>query len=147
MIIKLCAENDRDGNARRLFVRLEQDNITGGCEVVGTWDEGNRGDAAGPGHLQKAASMAPSFEITPNSYRTAKRGIGQIPWEELCGASTRDNMQTWEDAIRDFIEASLQGLSDENKAKVFRYCMSIVNVFEKTDEPYEDMGCDLKQTK
>jgi hypothetical protein len=62
--IRLNAGNDRNGNPRRVYVILDQDN---GIKAV--YDEGYRGYDAVPDIYRKIAQTAPTFATTPREYR------------------------------------------------------------------------------
>ena len=68
----LCADNDRNGNPRRLFA-LVADGVR-----LAVWDEGYQGHHCVPSHLRTLAAEAERVDIRPRLYAQLKRSLGQV---------------------------------------------------------------------
>ena len=71
-ILHLRSKNDRNGNPRRLYLRIAKDGY-----IVSAYDEGYRGIHSVPKTFQDRASRAVSIETTPSEYKRLLRGYGR----------------------------------------------------------------------
>ena len=69
-----CADNDSNGNPRRLYV-LSLDG-----EQVAAWDEGYHGHDVVPGVFREAAYRAERVEIKPRQYNQLRRELPSPDW-------------------------------------------------------------------
>lgn len=71
----LCTHNDRNGNPRRLYVLVNEDN-----QRVAAWDEGYLGHHAVPGIFRDAAYNAERLNIKPGLYYELRRMLPSPDW-------------------------------------------------------------------
>lgn len=69
--VHMCADNDYNGNPRRVYTLIDEEG-----HYVGAWDEGYNGHHAVPGVWRDAAYAAPRQKISVTEY---KRILKQIP--------------------------------------------------------------------
>lgn len=70
----LCADNDHNGNPRRLYAL-----VVDGTRVA-AWDEGYLGCDAVPGRWREQAYRAERMPITVNLYKGLRRSLPSPDW-------------------------------------------------------------------
>lgn len=70
-ITHLCANNDVNGNPRRLYALSEE----GNQDFIAVWDEGYYGSDAVPGELRRAAYESKRVDISVRLYNKLLRTV------------------------------------------------------------------------
>lgn len=68
VVIRLRANNDPNGNPRRLYAALGTGEDSDHGRILGVWDEGYSGHNAVPERLRDQARNAPTFDVTTRQY-------------------------------------------------------------------------------
>lgn len=74
----LCADNDSNGNPRRLYVLVDEELSV--PTRVAAWDEGYAGHYAVPGVWRKCAYLAEQMNITVSLYNELRRCLPSPKW-------------------------------------------------------------------
>jgi hypothetical protein len=74
-IVHLCADNDRNGNPRRLYALTDEAGL-----ILASWDEGYSGYQAVPGPWRDAAYNAERQPVSVSSYRWVLANTPHPDW-------------------------------------------------------------------
>jgi hypothetical protein len=70
-----CATNDKNGNARRVFVLINPEG-----DFTAAWDEGCLGDHAVPGIWRKLAYNSARVKVTVKEYNRILKSLPSPDW-------------------------------------------------------------------
>lgn len=70
MIKHMCADNDKNGNPRRIYALIDEEGY-----YVAAWDEGYKGSDAVPGEWRRAAYHAERARISVKEYNRIRREV------------------------------------------------------------------------